>query len=979
MNVSSKPIGNLSCQVPTDTLFSNTTICFQSSVSVLRNSSGNLAPMEYTAVHNVTLTIVSGDNFITIPTADVFKAKPGDVIGYVMDQSERSNSSLAPNTSTNTASVTHHMFQKFSLYGFVPYEAKVAIRFTNPGVGPLAFTIRDLESVVTDYRNLITVQRPVSGLTLYYKHILRINTSRSIGFELSRGTNSNCFWLLTGGIVNMSGSVKNDTDANMFEGLVTSFQYPHDVPDDITFLVNCSNKVSTLFKNVTISVRRNISDFKASLCSASFAYTSAQTCWTSQANGDHVEYKWTIEDEDYHTAKVEMELKSSSLPGKKTRVDVTACNVVSKEKLVLWLNVLRNPLSIQVLPALSVASGEAVNIIPVLSWSPYRNGTAFYSDNGINISNTLQGFIDFPIFEVKIDDSLKSGNVSNGTLLNHIFPAAGSNRVIHDVYIQAKGHHEMNRKIEVQVLDIVKDVRIVSTCSNQVIIGKTCTFTAEFGGSDVSCDWAVDFQTFKGTCSKITQKFYGLGNFTVTLNASNEISSQNAVYNITVVPRSIPEPGDETTSIKRLPTSSITSSVTLTTSRTMSRTTSLLPNTINASPSKSSPSSRSVDPPSKTLQITGPDVAAVGEMVTFYVSNVDSSMELLWVVNNTRLTTSNHSISYSFHQPGKFKILVNSSTTNKNASFAITVQDPVSGFQIFVFQEPLSQRVDVLFSIDSGTDVSYSINFGDNSETSVGSILELGVNISVYHLYAHPGYYNLRILVFNKVGTNNTEYRKIFVACKLESAVLYGASSDSKNPSQFSDNDVIGLALKTIFNCTTTPTFKYRWKVVKVNSSIPRELPVKLANTDKAAFQFPGSDLGNGYYKVKATVVNSTNGTIVTRFGYFNKVFETLDVRIACGTARMVSVDEPLIMNASVVAGSASVTYKWFCDYMSNGTCFGNDIRSNVSVVRFPGNYFNAGEVYKFVVKVSDGLREGSASQRITFGFSNATFDLCLR
>ncbi|CAB4046286.1 Hypothetical predicted protein, partial [Paramuricea clavata] len=76
--------------------------------------------------------------------------------------------------------------------------AKISIRIMNPGVLPLGMTIGEMASVVNDTRNIITIQRPVSGLKFNYKSIIKISTSRSIGFELSRGTNSSCDWLFTG-------------------------------------------------------------------------------------------------------------------------------------------------------------------------------------------------------------------------------------------------------------------------------------------------------------------------------------------------------------------------------------------------------------------------------------------------------------------------------------------------------------------------------------------------------------------------------------------------------------------------------------------------------------------------------------------------------------------------------------------------------------------------------------------------------------
>ena len=1067
LNVSRKPLGNSSCQISTNNSSSNPSVCFQNFVKIARNSLMNRTT-EFTAVRSINITVVTGYNFIVLPGADVFRAEPGDVMGYITDQPEISNSSstsLASNTSPNATSssvpqsrtnttLNFNILEKFSLYGFVPYEARVSIRIMNPRVSPLGITITDLENVVEQYSDVMTIQTPVEGLKFNYTQIIRNGTSRLIGFKLSRGTNTSCDWLLTGKIVNIKGSVnyttrydttqKNDSSADDFEGLETSFQYPHDIPDDIVFLVNCSNSVSRLSENVTISVRRNVFNFSASLLFASFAYTHAQTSWTSKAKGDHVGYKWVFDEGNYHTAKVDMNFTRSSLPGNKTRVVATAWNVVSKKSLTLWLNVLKNPLNIQFLPGLTVASNENVSISPILNWSPYSNGTSLYKNYGINISEPLRNFTEFPAFSVKIEKVLVSGNVTNGTLLTYQFPKAGSKSVTHDVYIQALGHLEMNRKIEVLVMDRIDGLKIVSDCSNVVLVKKTCVFTPQFNGSDVSCCWAIDSKTINKKSCKLTRRFNKLGNFTVTVDVENEISSKKAAYNISVVAslNAESEFGITTSNIiTPFPTQTITpskeNSIEISSSKVIVSTLNLSPvsftqgqasvsnsitsllkagpssrsldftaikspsfttqssaiifdqseslstllNGITTSMSQAGPSSRNINFTSQSLRITGPRFAAVGQMITLYARNVASFSKLSWFVNNTLIALTNNNISYVFNQPGDFEIIVNSSFTNQNASFTVTVQEPISGFQVSFHKSGLGRRVAILFVIRSGTNVSYSISLGDGSQTRTGAVCEFGKNISVYHLYAKNGYYNVSITVFSRVGPNQIEMATIFVndTCKLHTATLYGASTDMHNPRQFSGNNDIVMALKTTLDCAQVPQLKYTWKVERLNSGIPDGVAVKLTSTQKATFTFPGNLSSTGEYKVQVTVKNHVDGLTLTRTGYFRKVLERILVRIACGTARLVSVSEPLTINASVTAGSNSVSYEWFCDDAYNVACFRGDIRRNTSVVRFPGNYFNVGNVYEFLVKVKDDGKEGVASQKVTFGLANETLDLCLR
>lgn len=951
-------------------------------------------------VHNMTLRVVPGNNFFILPYVDEFRTRPGDVLSYHVYLSSGSgspNASFLPSSSQSaTASFAQsqrnptpssEVIKNVLLYGFVPYEARISIRVMTPGILPLRIAVEKFQNAVPGFRKTITVQTPVSRLQFNYQPIIRVNTSRSIGFELFRGTNSSCDWHLTGSLVDIAGSVnyttsKNITNTVAFETLRMRFEYPNDIPTDVIFFVNCSNAVSTLSENVTISVRRNISCFNASLCFAFFAYTHARTCWTAEAFGDVVRFKWTLENDVFRKADVVSKFHNSSLPGNKTFVSVSAFNVVSQEDLTLSLDVLKNPLTVQFGPALIVASGDTFNITPIVNWSPYANGTALYKDYGINISDALQTFIDFPTFGAKIDDGHLHvfGNISNGTLVTYKFPPAGAKSVTHVVLVEAIGHPEMNREIDVVVLDRVERLQIVSRCSKQVVLGRLCLFFANFSGSDVVCNWSLGSEALHGTCNRMDHRFNALGNLSLTVNAYNRISSRRAVFGILVV--------------QTLPASSSISSLNMTQATNNDRSSIMASNSFIEILSTISATAQTLNAEthlegsggltlSSKFDISPSNTFLSRQIIDTSVIKASMTSKMLLTTPWLNLYTIQDSNESVFVHLSKISLssFVSSSTSNQDASQVVTVQEQISGFQIYVYHNPLGKRVDVLFAIDLGTDVSYLVNFGDASTPILEKVRELGKNISVYHVYAKPGYYNVSVALFRIGGQNITKYAEIFITdtCKLISAILYGASEDIGNPSLYLNKGEIVMALKAVLNCTDVPHLKYSWKVERLNSGMPDGVPVHLAGTNDSIFRFPTNLTGIGSYKVRAVVENRNDRSSLTRLGYFTIILDTLDVSISCGTTRNVAINEPLVLNATVIAGSVNVKYEWFCDQQEKVTCFGDVIKRNTSFVWFPEHYFNAGDVYVFVLKVNDGKRPGLASQKVTFGHAATTLGLCLR
>ena len=1051
-----------------------------------------------TAVHNLTVMLDAGYNFITLSDQDAFTANPGDVIGLANSQSNviisspsqatnlTDNSSRLANTSskisnstfinatnsTLTSSSGYYPPLYFSLYGFLPSEVRTFLQFMAPGKFPLRISIRDKTRHVASFSRTLTVQRPLENLLVYYENIVRFNSTHTLGFRVERGTNASCAWTLRGGRRVDVRALVNESMLGRGEGAEFRFNYTHDLPGEFTFMITCSNLVSNVSEDVPISVRRNISSFNASLCFALFAYEHAQTCWKAAAFGDRVGYKWIIGGHVLRHWSFQTVFWSSVLPGSPNYVNVSAMNVVSEETLVLWFKIVENPLSILVSTSLTTAGSlSVVSFAGMLSWKGHPNGTAFYQSYAVNISERLRLFIHSPTFRVKVGNILIASNVSNATLLNHTFPLAGSTAKEHDVYFEATGHPEMNRKKKITIMDEIKELRII--CPSEIIVNQTYTCEASCAqGSDVKCNWTIASWKTSDACY-IDYKFRELGNVTIHVIGNNLISSSKAVLNISVILPKKVETTSTVVSTSTLVLSSIASSIQLIantistdTASLVNRMTSLTEPMViltsstvestshvisqNSQPTiltsfQSQPAFRKqfsttsgvlqahgsslISPtPSldgtmvstagvlqahstmvstagvefrvsqsspvstasvgsglsfRSLVIHGPRFIEVGKDVTFNVSVAGSDLIFTWTINNTSQNTTNSSISTNFNQPGNFLLSVHVSNefTHQDGNISVFVQTAVSGLQIKLFQRSSYKNVQVLFSLRIGTDALFGVDFGDDSLQISGRVPVMR-NETLDHQYEKPGEYYINITVFNNVSLT-TDTLLVFVRerCVFESVNLDGVSRNIRN---FTEADDIVVSVTTVVNCSTPTQLKFSWIILRINSGISEKVPVRLQNTlvNESTLRFPASWLSVGVYKVIITVNASLDGTSISSSGIFRRILTNLIVICSCGSHRTTPVDEPLILNASLIVGidnAKRLTYEWFCDERWEVTCFHKIISRNSSIVHFPGNFLELGETYSFVVKVTEGTQQGVASHLITVGESNTTLELCLR
>ena len=1153
-------LGNASCPVSLNQT-ANATVCFRTSYSRYPNSSRMTLSPTATAVHNLTLVVTEGYNYLTLRNQDTFVASPRDVVGLTVNQTaeylssslpvtnQTSNSSLltnSPNEISNGSFINSNyalnctdrrfrVLRELSLYGFLPFETRILLRLMDPGNVPLGINVRDSTRLVTNLQKIVIVQRPVEGMQVFFKHIVRFNSTQTLGFRVQRGTNASCVWSLKGRNVSIGGVVDGTAGGKIHrneservgkypEGVENYFNYKHDVYGEFKYSVTCSNKISNISESVPISVRRNISDFNASFCFASFAYGHARTCWKAVAAGDHVRFTWIIGDDVITASKFKFIFSNHTSPGHQELINVSATNFVSKETLTVWFKILENPLSVHISPSLIVPSLSAVSFSGVLTWKGYPNGTAFYKSYGVNISKELRRFIDIPAFRVKVDGIVRASNVSTGTPLNYTFPLAGSNRVIHKVYFEGVGHPELNREEQITVVDRIQRLRITTSCSKEVVVvSQRCVFSASFDqGSNVICSWQVVSRNFTPEC-RIAFEFRELGHFKVHVTAKNQVSLAIAHFNVTIIPLTkyrttsskvplftetlntlshhvrssydaltssiisadsgslisyvtsssgptskLRSSNEETTSFMPrrpatitvpflsnvVPVSSITTStmvlpVTKTSNNPVSgikistmatetsekashdvmspsdiptsnmipaKSGSLMSHMTSSSGRTSKLTSSNVEPtrfmsqsrattfllPSSvasvnsviakqllgSLAIYGPRFAKVGKEITYSASVAGADVVFSWFINNTLQATQNSSISLIFHQAGLFPISVKASSRidRKQATRFVFAQLPISGLQIKSYQKYFNRSVAVVFTLGTGTNVSFLANFGDGSPHISGSVRKLSENVSVIHQYENPGRYNISISVSNMVGPNVTTGVQVIVkeTCIVESVVLHGASPTPRLSRKFSEVDEIVMSVTTNMKCSSSSRLKFRWRILRINDSISENFPIKLENitTDQSVLRFPASQITVGMYKVLVTVIASLDGTSTDYMRFFRRIQLNLVVMLSCGSARTTSVDKPLTLNATVVDGmkeGRSLAYEWFCDEKRDRSCFREVISRNSSVVRFPGNFLQFGESYNFVVIVTDGNRQGMASQRVSVSRSNTTLQVCLR
>ena len=318
------------------------------------------------------------------------------------------------------------------------------------------------------------------------------------------------------------------------------------------------------------------------------------------------------------------------------------------------------------------------------------------------------------------------------------------------------------------------------------------------------------------------------------------------------------------------------------------------------------------------------------------------------------------------------------------SSILVTSQAPISNLQVYSGPDLHNQTAVILFAIGSGTNVSFSVDFGTGLTPSTGIVPGL-MNVSVSHYYPNPGPYNVTVSVFNIVGPSISKTITIFVAeaCRVESVLLHGVSPDPQLSQNIGEMDKVFCAARYVINCSSPLELQFHWSITNVASDMHENVQWSTENTHNSArASFPAKKLVVGRYKVKVSTV-MPNGTVLVREGFFTRVSTNFVVACSCGNTRTVSMSEAFSLSATVVsktsAVSGNLSYEWFCSQSYGIKCFGDVIPRNTSVIQFPRNFFTSPQIYDFVVKVKDGENTGICSQEVIIGYDETTLKLCLR
>ena len=710
--------------------------------------------------------LTSGYNLIVLNSSRKFLARPGDLIGF------QSNGSAAPvqyAPISNTRGAYHlrkgginvnittavHMNVSFSLNarGSVPRPTSVLV----PGIPKVGVYILEvaLENEVTPFpvvfQSLVVVQNPVVSMNCRDQYYIALDTSAEIEAQVVNGTNVTCKWQVTAS--NFEFVDAPHARSRLTEGSNCSLvkNFTRKGSTDIVLLAY--NMVSSRRCKIAASVRETIAGLTPFLVCAAFAYQKAFTIMNaSVVYGDHVRLSWIFSKSNWSVKPLGTPVGHPFTDLGDGKVHITANNTASIEKVDFSFRIIPNPLQIQI-PSI-VATHMSVKVVCNLTW-PGGSPAEFFRQH--NLTGQRGTHIDpSQAFMIFFGDG--SSDQSNTGVFYHTFKNGLRNN---KVLCLLKNNYEINTSLFILTLDPVVGLKVQSNCSSYVLVHQSCSFKAHVSkGNKLQYNWSLVEPSVNRSFSdkEFTYQFSALGLANLSLTVTNDVSSGQTCTLLNVVlyvPSEVTSivPTSSTLSSSRLLSASAYSGMDTRTIETSSvslysemdtraietPSVSLYSGIDTRATETSSVSSysrldASTPTPSptvhsKSLSVAFPDIyktglrypsfGVVGQMILFYVVNVKvSAVRYSWRWGDGLTSEYSHAAAnHTYTEPGRYSFSVKISTTDSHVMLYghVTVQFSIKGIQVEGVSLESGQVLRLRFKVAQGTNVSYSVNFGDGT------------------------------------------------------------------------------------------------------------------------------------------------------------------------------------------------------------------------------------------------------------------------
>ncbi|XP_048575421.1 uncharacterized protein LOC5516858 isoform X2 [Nematostella vectensis] len=832
----------------------------------------------------------------------------------------------------------------------------------------------------------IAIQAPATTLSYFnFNEFEPYQESKILMVSVSNGTNLTCVWTLPNKEVVITPY--NDSAS---DGILTSLNVTFDIKGSFLVKVRVFNLVSQRLLKHEVTVRTRVTGVQAFLCHATFAYLQAVTCYnTSFVKGEHMNYYWNFANPRNIVSTKETIAEHTYNKTGNSTVMLYAGNRATFEMVNISTKVIPNPLKIFVAPFIEANKPQVVRCQAV--W-PGGSPSAFFNQSdahgkGTNVENDPGVTIDLGTGRTV---RLESGrNYTMQSYARKLQPG-------YTIRCNATNHPELNYAIVTKAIAAVKDVTLQSNCEREVTLDSSCSFEGQYKEGDlVSCNWLINDSknaTRYSDCS-VRHEFNYNGTVYIMVNISNPVSwmSENITINVTKDSQTVAQ----SSTTLPAPTPTFTSSTIFSTTASINFSSSLrqtsLPtlvfsstgsallssNSNSATPTTSVLPSSTVNlPHMKNFTLRCPFVAHVGENVTLDIlPRPADSTSIKWVIEGSMNITSTVPLIHVFKTAGMKLVEVNITQFGRTSNLDCLVAAQFRILGKITKAELLQERtVRVRFELTYGTNVSYTIVFGDEKGFTSG-FLPQAADVMTSYQYPSRGQYVISLNLTSLVGPNVTLSKPLTVEdgpCAIHEVTLLGTTTGITHAPIVPPQLEYLVSSKINASCSSANKVDYRWSFFHVegNSTMKSmELPKDLQGSKELTL--PRYFMTSGLYKIDLEVVASPLGISASGSGFLKVRVPGLEAKIDCGSFRKMSRRKEVLINAgesydpgSPSSRTASFDFEWSCKYDNVTDCSITNVTMKKAILVIPKDSLKAGN-YTFVVKVSQGSRAATAQQKI--------------
>ena len=693
---------------------------------------------------DVNLTV--GYNLIVVPEEERFIARAGDVAGFRRNTSGAAlQRTTAEQTSGayyspvhNTSGVDAHLESmvyinisfRMKLRGAVRVHAKLTVScFSAVGIYPLLATFVSAipmgnNTKAIAFQSTIVVQTAITKIIIKHSKFVVVNTTRNMRANVSSGTNVTCEWNIPYASF-LEQQSRHLAEDNTTEGAFCHFQFHFSHVGYFLVTLRAFNLVSNKIKKLHVFVREIIRGLKVEMCYSSFAFDNAFTCYNASVEtGTNVGCTWSFNPTDFIVQDIGKRIYHGLTPIGNRSFTLYCYNKVpqlhSVKSVNVTVKVVENPLSIE---APQIVSTDAlVKITCQIKW-PGSSPASFFAKHGLTGKRGTD-IVATPNLTLEVY-SVKNTSVGYVVLYKRFM----MNKT-HNVECKAKNHPDLNTFHQITAIYSITGIDVISSCNSTIEIGTRCRFEAQMSrGDSPKYGWTVaegDTRVYNYSGRTINHQFRSVGGANITVNIRNNVSSNSKGISFVVYSPSSYASSEGTsqplTSIT--PSNAFQNSLVVTPTQSP-RFTSQISSTSQTSLSRytfpATTVSASLSIPSlQNVKLHHASSGLVGQAINFSLSNVEMKplLRFSWNWDDQSSTEEGGTVmTHRFITPGQYFVCVNVSSGIDRVVLCghVTVQHPIKGLQIRNIAVGSEKTLILEFEILQGTNVTYSVDYGDNS------------------------------------------------------------------------------------------------------------------------------------------------------------------------------------------------------------------------------------------------------------------------